>query len=44
MSAKGFLSWHEIEEHAKEVTILMNKNKQKIYTAIKQDPLFEDGR
>ena len=42
MSSKGFLSWPEIEEKAKELTISMNKNKEEIYTAIKQDPVFED--
>lgn len=42
MSSKGFLSWPEIEENAKEICVLMDKNKQKIYTAIKQDPVFTD--
>lgn len=42
MSSKGFLSWPEIEEKSREMIILMNNNKEKIYEAIKQDPVFED--
>lgn len=42
MSSKGFLSWPEIEEKATEITILMDNNKDEIYRAIKQDPIFED--
>ena len=36
------LSWSEIEEAAKEISALMDKNKQKIYTVITQDPVFKD--
>lgn len=36
------LSWSEIEDIAKEISILMDKNKQKIYTVIMQDPVFKD--
>lgn len=36
------LSWSEIEDIAKEISILMDKNKQKIYTVITQDPVFKD--
>lgn len=42
MNSEKFLSWPEIEETAKEITVLIDKNKQKIYTAIKQDPVFSD--
>ena len=42
MSNKGFLSWPEIEEKAKEISILMDKNKTQIYTVISQDPVFKD--
>ena len=42
MSNKGFLSWSEIEEKAKEISILMDKNKTQIYTVISQDPVFKD--
>lgn len=42
MSSKGFLSWPEIEEKSREMIILMDNNKEKIYKAIKQDPIFEE--
>lgn len=42
MSSKEFLSWPEIEEKSREMIILMNNNEEKIYKAIKQDPVFED--
>lgn len=42
MSTETFLSWSEIEEKAKEISILMDKNKTKIYTVISQDPVFKD--
>lgn len=42
MSSKGFLSWPEIEERSREMIILMDNNKEKIYREIKQDPIFED--
>lgn len=42
MSFDKNLSWSEIEETAKEIAVLMDKNKQKIYTVITQDPVFKD--
>ena len=39
---KKILSWSEMEDVAKEISILMDKNKQKIYTVIMQDPVFKD--
>lgn len=42
MSDKEFLSWSEIEETAKEISVLMDRNKEKIHTVIMQDPVFKD--